>query len=105
MMINTLVKSSRPLLPENVWLSVQTPYIGERLPKTSDFKWVLSQLNPRSRSILRFTGNPSDNDKTLDECDLDKLPEEREVLKEGYDRISVSINGPELEEIVSKEDR
>lgn len=104
-MVSTLVESGRPLLPENVWLSVLTPDIEERLPKTSDFKWVLSQLNPDKTLITDRVGDPPHDDKTLDKCDLEKLPEEEEVLKGGYGRISVSINGTVFRQIVSKEDK
>lgn len=101
-MVSTLVKSGRPLLPENVWLSVHTPSLQQLLPKISYFKWVLGLPSPHG-IIITDPRDPPHDDKTLDRCDLDQLPWEGDVLKGGHGRIPVSINGPDFKDNVSKE--
>ena len=85
-------KPGQPLLPENVWLSIHMPSIGQELPKPSEFKWVLSFLDREHQPFYSCSELEPEDDTSLDTCDLDDLPCEQEVLCKGFKRISVSIN-------------
>lgn len=41
-----LVNSGKPYLPSNIWLNVNFPGVNARCSKPSDFKFVLSRINP-----------------------------------------------------------
>ncbi|KAH6987963.1 survival protein sure-like phosphatase/nucleotidase [Ilyonectria robusta] len=79
-LVNQIVDSGKPYLPEDVFLNVNFPKVEGKCTKASDFKWVLTRINPGLLS-------PPD----VEWCGGDRLPTETEVILGGGCHISVSI--------------
>ncbi|KAF7547145.1 hypothetical protein G7Z17_g7928 [Cylindrodendrum hubeiense] len=79
-LVNQIIDSGKPYLPESVFLNVNFPKVEGSCTKASDFKWVLTRINP---------GTFSSPD--VEWCGDDRLPTETEVILGGGCHISVSI--------------
>lgn len=79
-LVNKIVKSGTPYLPDDVFLNVNFPKVSGSCTKASDFKWVLTRINPGTLSA-----------PDVEWCSSTRLPTETEVILAGGCRISVSI--------------
>lgn len=77
---NKIIASGKPYLPEDVFLNVNFPKVEGKCTQASQFKWVLSRINP---------GIISKPDAEW--CGDDRLPTETDVHFEDGCYISVSI--------------
>lgn len=68
----TLLDSGAPYLPENVWLNVNFPDVEDGCNDVSQFRFVLSRINP---------GFLSGDD--VETCGSTRLPTERKVVDSG----------------------
>ncbi|KAK7757173.1 hypothetical protein SLS62_000722 [Diatrype stigma] len=108
-LVEALVEPGKPLLPENVWLSVHFPVLRRPVPKEDDFKWVLARIEGNSEFLCSWKVKSLVDDGTFDNCDLDNLPAEQTVLSRCLNRICISINtdgqrsAPREDQILVKE--
>lgn len=79
---NEIIKSGKPYLPEGVFLNVNFPNVKGKCQSASDFKFVMSRINPAF---------PLFSKKDVDWCGSKRLPTEWNVLKHGHCQISVSV--------------
>lgn len=79
-LVNQIVDSGKPYLPDDVFLNVNFPKVEDKCTKASDFKWVLTRINPGVFSA-----------PDVEWCGDDRLPTETEVILGGGCHISVSI--------------
>lgn len=83
-LVDTLIKSGQPYLPEGVWLSINIPPLATGVD-TGDLKWVLTRIEPEAKSTIHFEEPPS-------AIYIDRLLSEQRILKTCSDCITVSIN-------------
>ncbi|KAI5461661.1 survival protein sure-like phosphatase/nucleotidase [Mariannaea sp. PMI_226] len=79
-LVNKIIDSGKPYLPEGVFLNVNFPKVEGKCTKAADFKWILTRINPGLFS-------PPD----VKWCGSTRLPTETDVFLSGGCRISVSI--------------
>lgn len=77
---NHVISSGAPYLPPDVFLNVNFPKAEGSCTNLSDFKWVLTRINP---------GYFSPPDVSF--CDVERLPTELSVITHGGCLISVSV--------------
>jgi hypothetical protein len=77
---NAVVESGKPYLPEDVFLNVNFPTVGNKCNKASQFKWVLSRIN-----IGLFSA------PDIQHCGSTRLPMEAAVVLSDGCYISVSV--------------
>ncbi|PNY30057.1 Acid phosphatase [Tolypocladium capitatum] len=77
---NKIVASGKPYLPEDVFLNVNFPKVEGACTNATDFKWILSRINPGTFS------RPD-----VEWCDSTRLPTELSVAGRDGCYISVSI--------------
>lgn len=77
---NAIISSGTPYLPPDVFLNVNLPKVDGSCTDPSDFKWVLTRINP---------GYFSPPDVSL--CGVERLPTELSVITHGGCLISVSV--------------
>ncbi|CAG9979562.1 unnamed protein product [Clonostachys byssicola] len=88
-----IIASGTPYLPEGIWLNVNFPQVTDECNAASDFKFVLSRINP---GIL----SPPD----VEQCGSTRLPQELEVINAGGCRVSISI-GDSKDKTTANDDR
>ncbi|KAH7145944.1 survival protein sure-like phosphatase/nucleotidase [Dactylonectria estremocensis] len=79
-LVNQVIDSGKPYLPADTFLNVNFPKVTGSCTKASDFKWVLTRINPGTFSA-----------PDVEWCGDDRLPTETEVILGGGCHISVSI--------------
>ncbi|KAH6893054.1 survival protein sure-like phosphatase/nucleotidase [Thelonectria olida] len=79
-LVKKIVDSGKPYLPDDVFLNVNFPKVSGSCTKASDFKWVLTRINPGTFSA-----------PDVEWCGSTRLPTETEVVLGGGCHISVSI--------------
>lgn len=79
---NAVLASGKPYLPDNVWLNVNFPEAGDSCTKSSDFKWILTRINPRF---------PIFSTSDVKHCNFHTLPTESYVIAHDGCYISVSV--------------
>jgi hypothetical protein len=112
-LVDTLEASGLPLLPDGAWLNVNIPRSRERCAKADDYSWILTRMSEQEEPYLPPSGGSGEAEDAdvdgLEDCDLQKLPKEQEVLESGNCRITVSIGGrferPKTEEEIFSDDR
>lgn len=77
---NKIISSGTPYLPPDVFLNVNFPKVEDSCAELSDFKWVLTRINPGFLS-------PPD----VSFCGGERLPTELSVITHGGCLISVSV--------------
>ncbi|KAL2123645.1 hypothetical protein VTJ04DRAFT_10 [Mycothermus thermophilus] len=77
---NAVIESGKPYLPEDVFLNVNFPTVGNKCNKASQFKWVLSRIN-----IGLFSA------PDIQHCGSTRLPMEAAVVLSDGCYISVSV--------------
>ncbi|KAL7917652.1 survival protein sure-like phosphatase/nucleotidase [Trichoderma austrokoningii] len=77
---NHIISSGAPYLPPDVFLNVNFPKVEGSCTELSNFKWILTRINPGYFS-------PPD----ISSCGGERLPTELSVIKHGGCLISVSV--------------
>lgn len=77
---NKIISSGAPYLPQNVWLNVNFPKVSNKCSKASDFKFVLTRINP---------GVISQPD--VQHCGTNRLPGETATTLLGGCYVAVSV--------------
>lgn len=77
---NEIISSGAPYLPPDVFLNVNFPKVEGNCTELSDFKWILTRINP---------GYFSPPDVSF--CGVERLPTELSVITHGGCLISISV--------------
>jgi 5'/3'-nucleotidase SurE len=79
---NVILESGKPYLPANVWLNVNFPKVEGACTKASDFKWVMTRINPPI-PIIHW-------DEDTEICGSKNLPTEFDVMNRNDCYIAVT---------------
>ncbi|KAL2127291.1 hypothetical protein VTI74DRAFT_10959 [Chaetomium olivicolor] len=77
---NAIIASGKPYLPEDVFLNVNFPEVGDKCTETRQFKWILTRIN-----IGVFSA------RDVEVCGETRLPTEQSVVDTDGCYISVSV--------------
>ncbi|KFA56591.1 hypothetical protein S40293_01188 [Stachybotrys chartarum IBT 40293] len=79
-LVDKLIASGRPYLPDDVWLNVNFPAATGACSRASDFRWVLSRIN------IGLLSSPD-----VEWCGSERLPHEQRVFDTNGCYIPISI--------------